>query len=145
MRGWDDDSLLGYAMIGCWGRCGLACWEVKRNKDLCTTCWSVYLRWNPSKFLDFWAGKENMHFAPPTSLPRAAVGYSLASFFALSPRLIDRSRRKTLHTLQPVFKNRLKTYLFRRCYETVWLWIKFLFPSHYLPSKTVVLAIVFTV
>ena len=45
----------------------------------------------------------------------------------------------------PVFKNRLKTYLFRRCYETVWLWITFLFPSHYLPSKTVVLAIVFTV
>jgi len=41
-----------------------------------------------------------MHFAPPSSLPRAAVGYSLASFFALSPRLIDRSRRKTLHTLQ---------------------------------------------
>ena len=30
---------------------------------------------------------------------RAAVGYSPASFFALSPRLIDRSRRKTLHTL----------------------------------------------
>ena len=44
-----------------------------------------------------------------------------------------------------VFKNRLKTYLFRRCYETVWLWIAFLFPSHYLPSRTVVLAIVFTV
>jgi len=42
-----------------------------------------------------------------------------------------------------VFKNRLKTYLFRPCYETVWLWIKFLFPSHYLPSRTVVLAIVF--
>ena len=46
---------------------------------------------------------------------------------------------------QPVSKNRLKTYLFRRCYyETVWLWITF-FPSHYLPSRTVVLAIVFTV
>jgi len=41
-----------------------------------------------------------MHFAPPSSLPRAAVGYPPASFFALSPRLIDRSRRKTLHTLQ---------------------------------------------
>jgi len=27
----------------------------------------------------------------------------------------------------PVFKNRLKKYLFRRCYETVWLWITFLF------------------
>ena len=45
----------------------------------------------------------------------------------------------------PVFKNRLKTYLFRRCYETVWLWITFPFPRHYLPSRTVVLAIVFTV
>ena len=44
-----------------------------------------------------------------------------------------------------VFKNRLKTYLFRRCYETVWLWITFLFPSHYLPSRKVILAIVFTV
>ena len=44
-----------------------------------------------------------------------------------------------------VFKNRLKTYLFRRCYETVWLWITFLFPSHYLSSRTVVPAIVFTV
>jgi len=43
-----------------------------------------------------------------------------------------------------VFKNRLKTYLFRHCYETVWLWITFLFPSHYLPARTVVLAIVFT-
>jgi len=43
-----------------------------------------------------------------------------------------------------VFKNRLKTYLFRRCYETVRLSITF-FPSHYLPSRTVVLAIVFTV
>jgi len=41
-----------------------------------------------------------MHFAPPSSLPRAAVGYPPASFFALSPRLIDRSRGKTLHTLQ---------------------------------------------
>jgi len=45
----------------------------------------------------------------------------------------------------PVFKNRLKTYLFHRCYETVWLWITFLVPSHYLPSRKVVLAIVFTV
>jgi len=44
-----------------------------------------------------------------------------------------------------LFKNRLKTYLFRLCYETVWLWITFLFPSDYLPSRTVVLAIVFTV
>jgi len=42
-----------------------------------------------------------------------------------------------------VFKNRLKTQLFYRCYETVWLWITFLFPSDYLPSRTVVLAIVF--
>ena len=40
-----------------------------------------------------------MHFAPASSLPRATVGYSAASFFALSPRLIDRSRRKSLHTL----------------------------------------------
>jgi len=39
-----------------------------------------------------------MHFARPSSLPRAAVGYFPASF-ALSPRLIDRSRRKILHTL----------------------------------------------
>jgi len=44
-----------------------------------------------------------------------------------------------------VFKNRLKTYLLRCCYETVWLWITFPFPSHYLPCRTVVLAIVFTV
>jgi len=44
-----------------------------------------------------------------------------------------------------VFKNRLKTYLFRRCYETVWLWMTFPFRSHYLPSRTVVLTIVFTV
>jgi len=36
-----------------------------------------------------------------------------------------------------VFKNRLKTYLFHRCYKL------FLFPSHHLPSRTVVLAIVF--
>ena len=42
-----------------------------------------------------------------------------------------------------VFKNRLKTYLFGRCYETVWLWMTFPFPSHYLTSRTVVLAIVF--
>ena len=34
-----------------------------------------------------------------------------------------------------VFKNRLKTYLFRRCYETVWLSITFPFPSHYLPPQ----------
>ena len=35
-----------------------------------------------------------------------------------------------------VFKNRLKTYLFRRCYETVWLSITFpSFPSHYLPPQ----------
>jgi len=34
-----------------------------------------------------------------------------------------------------VFKNRLKTYLFRHCYETVWLSITFLFPSHYLPPQ----------
>jgi len=33
-----------------------------------------------------------------------------------------------------LFRNRLKTYLFRRCYET--------FRSHYLPSRTVVIAIV---
>jgi len=44
-----------------------------------------------------------------------------------------------------VFKNRLKTYLFRRCYETVWLSITFPFPNHYLLPRTVVLAIVFTV
>ena len=34
-----------------------------------------------------------------------------------------------------VFKNRLKTYLFRRCYETVRLSITFPFPSHYLPPQ----------
>ena len=34
-----------------------------------------------------------------------------------------------------VFKNRLKTYLFRRCYETVWLSVTFPFPSHYLPPQ----------
>ena len=51
----------------------------------------------------------------------------------------------TSASLLPVFKNRLKTYLFRRCYETVRLRITFLFPSHYLPSRTVVLEIVFTV
>ena len=34
-----------------------------------------------------------------------------------------------------VFKNRLKTYLFRRCYETVSLSITFPFPSHYLPPQ----------
>ena len=33
------------------------------------------------------------------------------------------------------FKNRLKTYLLRRCYETVWLSITFPFPSHYLPPQ----------
>ena len=32
-----------------------------------------------------------------------------------------------------MFENRLKTYLFRRCYETVSLSITFPFPSHYLP------------
>ena len=37
------------------------------------------------------------------------------------------------------FKKRLKTYLFRRCYETVWLWIAFPF----LVSESVVLAMVF--
>jgi len=41
-----------------------------------------------------------MHFAPPSLLLRAAVGYFPASFFALRPRLTDRSRRKLLHTLQ---------------------------------------------
>jgi len=34
-----------------------------------------------------------------------------------------------------VFKNRLKTYLFRRCYEAVWLSVTFPFPSHYLPPQ----------
>ena len=34
-----------------------------------------------------------------------------------------------------VFKNRLKTYLFRRCYETIWPSITFPFPSHYLPPQ----------
>jgi len=45
-----------------------------------------------------------------------------------------------------VFKNRLKTYLFRRCYKTVCLTLMtFPFPhSHYLPPRTVVLGIVFT-
>ena len=32
-----------------------------------------------------------------------------------------------------MFENRLKTYLFRRCYETVSLSVTFPFPSHYLP------------
>jgi len=42
-----------------------------------------------------------MHFAAPSSLSRAAVGYSFAAgFFALSPLLVDRAQRKTLHTLQ---------------------------------------------
>ena len=45
-------------------------------------------------------------------------------------------------SLLSVFKNMLKTYLFSRCYETVWLWITFLFPGRYLPSRIVVLAIV---
>ena len=44
-----------------------------------------------------------------------------------------------------VFKNRLKTYLFRRCYETVWLWVTLSFPSNFIPSRTVVLAIVLTI
>ena len=48
-----------------------------------------------------------IHLAPPSSLPRAVVGYSPASFFALSPLLIDRSRRKTLHTLQLTYTSRL--------------------------------------
>ena len=51
----------------------------------------------------------------------------------------------TSASLLSVFKNRLKTILFRRCYETVWLWMTFPFPSHYLPSRTVVFARVFTV
>ena len=42
-----------------------------------------------------------------------------------------------------VCKNRLKTYLFCRSYETVWLWMTFPFPSHHLPSRAVVLAIGF--
>jgi len=29
-----------------------------------------------------------------------------------------------------VFKNRLKTYFFRCCYEAVWLWMTFPFPCH---------------
>jgi len=49
-----------------------------------------------------------IHLAPPSSLPRAVVGYSPASFFALSPLLIDRSRRKTLHTLQLTYTSRLR-------------------------------------
>jgi len=44
-----------------------------------------------------------MHFAPPSSLLRAAVGYSPASFFALSPRLIDRSRRKLCIPYNPYY------------------------------------------
>jgi len=51
----------------------------------------------------------------------------------------------TSASLLSVFKNRLKTYFLCRCYETVWLWMTLTFPSHYLPSRTVVLAIVFTV
>jgi len=34
-----------------------------------------------------------------------------------------------------VFKNRLKTYFFRRCHETVWLSITFPFPIHHLPPQ----------
>jgi len=45
-----------------------------------------------------------IHVAPPSSRPRAAVGYSPASFFALSLFLIDRSRRKNLHTLQIILR-----------------------------------------
>ena len=44
-----------------------------------------------------------VYLAPPSSLLRATVGYSPASFFALRPLLIDRSRRKTLHTLHVVY------------------------------------------
>ena len=44
-----------------------------------------------------------------------------------------------------VLKNRLKTSFFRCCYETIWPWMTFPFPSHYLPIRTVVLAIVYTV
>jgi len=42
-----------------------------------------------------------------------------------------------------VFKNRLKTYLFRRCYETIWLWMTLSFPSNFIPSRTVVLVSLF--
>ena len=41
------------------------------------------------------------------------------------------------------FKNTLKTYLFRRCYETVWLWITFPFLVIISPPESVVLAMVF--
>jgi len=51
-----------------------------------------------------------MHFAPPSSLPRAAVGYFPDSFFALSPRLIDRSRHKLCIPYR-CFANRQKTHL----------------------------------
>jgi len=35
-----------------------------------------------------------------------------------------------------VFNNRLKTYLLRRCYETVWLWMTFPITSHYPPQNS---------
>ena len=41
----------------------------------------------------------------------------------------------TLASSLSVFKNRLKTYFFRRCYGTVWLSVTFPFPSHYLPPQ----------
>jgi len=41
-----------------------------------------------------------------------------------------------------VFKNTLKTYLYRHCYETVWLIMTFPITSHN-PPRTVVLAIVY--
>ena len=45
-----------------------------------------------------------IHVAPPSSRPRAAVGYSPASFLALSLFLIDMSRRKNLHMLQIILR-----------------------------------------
>jgi len=59
------------------------------------------------------------------------------------PRVNSDAKRRYVG-LVAVGKNRLKTYLFRRCYETVRLWMAFPFPSHYLSSRTVNLAIVFT-
>jgi len=41
----------------------------------------------------------------------------------------------TLASSLSVFKNWLKTYLFHRCYETVWLWMSFPILSHYLSPE----------
>ena len=51
----------------------------------------------------------------------------------------------TSASLLSVFKNRLKMHLFRRCYKTVWLWMTLSFPSNFILSSTVALAIVLAI